>query len=48
MERIWSWYKGLYGYAVYNEKYKYISHYEETAIQAMRTCRQWNKEQREF
>lgn len=41
--------KGLYGWAVFNEKYKYISHYEETEKEAFRTCYRWNfVEKREF
>lgn len=47
-EIIWTCYKGLYGWAVFNNKYKYISHYEETRAEAIKTCKEWNKEQREF
>ena len=45
----WTYFKGLYGWAVFNEKYKYISHYEETEKEAFRTCYRWNfVEKREF
>lgn len=47
-EIIWTYYKGLHGWAVYNEKFKYISHYEETQVKAMMTCIRWNREGREF
>ena len=49
-ERIWSYYKsrvGL-GYAIYNNRYGYISHYEQSEREAFRLCMQWNREQREF
>lgn len=46
--RIWKYFKGLYGWAVYNNKYKYISHYESTEREALRTCLLWNSQHREF
>lgn len=48
MEKRWTWFKGLYGWAVFNNYTKTISHYEETMIDAIRCCNQWNKEKREF
>lgn len=47
-ERIWTTFRGLYGWAVFNNKYKYISHYEETRLEALKTVKQWNAEKREF
>ena len=46
--RIWSYYKGLYGWAVFNNITKTISHYEETEREAFRICMQWNMEKKEF
>ena len=49
-DKIWVYYKssaGL-GWAVFNNKYKYVSHYEENEIQAFRICAKWNREKREF
>ena len=47
-EKTWTYYKGLHGWAVFNNKYKYISHYEDTELEAFRTCNKWNREKREF
>lgn len=46
--RIWKYYKGLYGWAVYNTIYKFISHYEETEREAFKCCMKWNNEGKEF
>ena len=49
-ERIWIYYKSPcgYGWAIFNNKYKYISHYEQTERDAFRLCMKWNREQKEF
>lgn len=50
MCKIWTFYYSplFQKWAIFNTKYKTISHYEDTKTEAILTCHAWNKEKREF